>query len=186
MRIENANYLYMSVDNVLFNIGFIPIVILIIFKNKIPERTRLVIFVIGLLFMFSTCLPRQIFGKWNAVKKIKDQSVTEIILEPSEPDSKVNLTDSVFIIRDRKIIDSVYGLLQRSDVYIAAHPMREWETYMTLITENSDKLQIKVWYTINNGTILFQEGNDLRNDALAEILMNVTGYKEPVFGNNAK
>lgn len=173
----------MSVTFILFSLAIIAFLALVFFKKKLSSRAKMVLTGIFLIGGFGQMiLPRQLYGLWNALSAIKNKTVRQIVLKPSQPGWDVNLTDAVFVIDGRATIDSIVTLLKSCEVHIPTHPDRKWETYMTFFTTDGDSVKIRVQQSSNNGTILYQARNDLRKDELQPLLERLTKFRVPQRG----
>jgi hypothetical protein len=151
-------------------------------QRKLKKNLFKVLFAASLLYVIGPGLiPRQIFGNWNALKKLNDKRVEVIILRPSSPGWQVNLTKDVIRIVDSNKIDSIVKLLHQTQPYESSHPMRIWETDMIFFTKD-DSLILNVQKNDNNkGTIIDRPdaSNELRQDKLGTYLEMITNYKNP-------
>lgn len=66
------------------------------------------------------------------MSKLDVKIISEIHLQPSLPDWKVNLVGRDFVISSKPQIDAITQLLRNANVYFPNHPMRIWETKMIL------------------------------------------------------
>ena len=138
----------------------------------------------GLIFI-GQFLPRQLWGKWNAISKVEGKSLSKILLRPSAPDWKVNLTGKDFIISNQKQIDTIINLLQNVEVYFPGHPSRIWETKMIFVSLQKDTFEIKIHQTENNGTVIYTPSNEWRKDAIGSFLEKIISYEKPVYSDTS-
>lgn len=170
----------MSIDKWMFFSGLF-FLILSFFIKKYKKTSIILRGVAILLIIVPLVLPKQFFGKWDAIKKLKNKDVISIILQPSQPEWDVNLSDSIINISDKGQIDYIISLLKKTDIYIPNHPDRIWETKITLVTEGKDSLALRIDKTQNNGTVIYEAENRFRKDELAEYLEKITNYTVPKF-----
>jgi hypothetical protein len=132
-------------------------------------------------------MPRQIFGRWNAISRLNDKVVAAIHLQPSLPDWKVNLTGRDFIISNRQQIDTIMQLLRTAEVYSASHPTRVWETKMILLTTSGDtfKIQVNKNNYEYNGTSFETPSGSWRKDEMGKYLEKLTMYQQPVYSDTS-
>lgn len=138
----------------------------------------------GLIFI-GQFLPRQLWGKWNAISKVEGKSISKILLRPSAPDWKVNLTGKDFIISNQTQIDSIIDLLHNVEVYSPGHPSRIWETKMIFVSLQGDSIEIKIHQTENNGSVIYTPSNEWRKDAIGPYLEKIISYKNPVYSDTS-
>lgn len=165
-------------------ISMVFLILFLIFKkkgNKNLNRVLVCCFFIGFIIPF---LPRQVFGNWDAMKKLHGREINKIELRPSTPGWKVNLTNSEFIIQDKNQIKSICNFLHKSNLYFPQHPNRVWETDMILYARDGESLLLKISKSENNGTSITAPHAELRNDDLDEYLETVTNYIMPQNGDN--
>ena len=162
---------------------------LFVAASIIPKRKRKIrgAFLIAapILFLGPWYVPRQLFGKWNSISVLNGKPIAEIQLTPSNPNWKVNLVGSAFVIRNKIQIDSISKLLMRSQVYFPNHPSTIWESKMKLITSTRDTLEIEINQTTNNGSTIETPTNEWRNDDIGSYLEKITNYKLPVYSDTA-
>ena len=137
------------------------------------------------LMFIGQFLPRQIWGKWNAISKLEGKNISQILLRPSEPNWKVNLTDKDFTISNQKQIDTIIDLLQNVEVYFPGHPSRIWETKMIFISLQKDTFEIEINQTENNGTVIYTASNEWRKDAIGPYLEKIMSYRIPVYSDTS-
>jgi hypothetical protein len=159
------------------------ITILIFAKlQKLKKNLFKILVAASLLYVLAPLLiPRQIFGNWDALKKLNGRQVKLIILRPSSPGWKVNLTKDAFRIVDSRKIDSIVNLLHQTQPDESSHPMRIWETDMVFFTID-DSLILNVQKNdYNKGTTIDggDPHNELRQDKLGSYLEIITDYKTP-------
>ena len=160
------------------------IILILIFalQQKLKKNLFKILFVASILFVLvPRIIPGQLFGNWNALKKLNDKKVTLIILRPSSPGWKVNLTNDVVRIIDSGKIDIIVNLLHNAKFYESSHPIRIWETDIILYTKD-DSLKLNVQKNENyKGTIIIggSSSNELRLDKFGEYLEIITNYKSP-------
>jgi hypothetical protein len=138
-----------------------------------------------LVFITPILLPRQLFGKWNAISKLDEKNITGILLKPSEPNWNVNLVSHSFLISDKDEIHTLVRLLQKSEVYFPSHPARIWETKMIFIDAKRDSFEVRIEQTENNGTAIYTTTNHWRKDPLGHYLESITSYKKPACSDMA-
>jgi hypothetical protein len=173
----------MSIDKWIFFIGLFFLV-LFFFVRKSSTKSKFLLIMALVMIVGPMVLPRQVFGKWNSIRALKDKEISRVILQPSLPGWEVNLTDSVIIIFDKVQINNLLDLLKETDLYIPSHPARIWEVKMTLVTIDNDSLSLKVEKTENNGTVINTHDNKFRKDELAKYLERISGYTTPMKGNS--
>ncbi|THU40243.1 hypothetical protein FAM09_10265 [Niastella caeni] len=164
---------------------FAAILIITFFKiDKKRNKKNSFTFVAFLIMVASLAfLPRQIFGRWNSISELDGKVISEIRLQPSEPDWKVNLVGRDFIITDKKQIDTITQLLRKVEVYSPSHPPRIWETNMVFITTSKDTFKIEVFKSNEyNGTVI-NALSRWRKDEIGSFLEKVTKYRQPVYSD---
>src|ERR1700704_2139487 len=110
----------MSPDKWVFYIGAF-FGILFFFTKKHKKASRILL-VIALAIIFCPLfLPRQFFGTWDSIKFLKNKKVNKILLGPSSPKWKINLTDSMVVISNPAQIAFITNLLKNSDMYTSGH-----------------------------------------------------------------
>lgn len=176
----------MNYLNVQFFLVAAVVVFLAIAGKRLNKKVERNIMVMAILFFFlPNYLPRQIFGRWNSMSALDDKVISEIRLQPSSPDWKVNLVGGDFIISDKQQIDTITQFLKHANVYFPSHPMRIWETKMMLITTTRDTFEIEVHKTSNNGTTFETPTNRWRKDEMAAYLEQITKHREPVYSDTS-
>jgi hypothetical protein len=156
---------------------------LILSPKKWINLKKAIIIIMLVAFLAPIILPRQVFGKWNSISKLKGKSVAKILLEPSAPNWQVNLIGTVKTISNKEEIDSLINWLQNTDVYFPSHPSRIWETKMLIISSDQDTVEIKIEETENNGTDIYTSTNEWRKDQIGRYLQKITSYKLPVYSD---
>jgi hypothetical protein len=176
----------MSIDRIFFYFGLL-LVIISFFIRKEKKRARWLVTLAALTFIFVPFyLPKQVFGSWNLIKSFKGKQIGAVILKPSSPDWKVNLTDSDFMITNRSALDNLTKLLSKTQAYFPNHSSRIWETSLFLITTTKDTMKFKVSKTENNGTIVTTGDGEFTKDNLDEYLEHLTNFKEAAFAKYSK
>ena len=151
-------------------------------KNK---KLNITLGVLMVLIFIGQFLPRQLWGKWNSISKLEGKNISKIVLRPSEPDWKVNLTGTDFPISNQKQIDTIIDLLQNVEVYFPGHPSRIWETKMIFVSLQNDSLEINIHQTENNGTVIYTPSNEWRKDAIGPYLEKIISYSKPVYSDTS-
>jgi hypothetical protein len=158
-------------------------------KTKLPPvaRIALVVFAI-MIFFLPIFLPRELFGRRNSIPELDGKVVSEIHLQPSLPNWKVNLVSRDFVISGKQQIDIITQLLRKTKSYTPSHPIRVWETNMLLLTTANDTFKINVIKTTNdyNGTYIQTTTNQWRIDEIGDYLEKLTKYRQPVYSDTAK
>lgn len=176
----------MNYQNIQFFIFGAIVIFLSIAGKKLNKKlnTGLVALAIIILFLPSF-LPRQFFGRWNAISDLDGKVISEIRLQPSLPNWKVNLVGRDFIISDKQQIDTITQFLRKTHVFFPNHPSREWETKMIFKTTTNDRFEMQINKTDNNGTYLETPTNEWRKDEIGSYLEKVTKYHQPVYSDTA-
>ena len=149
------------------------------------KKLNVTLGVLMVLIFIGQFLPRQLWGKWNAISKLDAKNISKILLRPSEPDWKVNLTGKDFILSNQKQIDTIINLLQNVEVYFPGHPSRIWETKMIFVSLQKDTFEIKIHQTENNGTVIYTPSNEWRKDAIGPYLEKIISYRNPVYSDTS-
>lgn len=169
-----------------FFLFFAVMIFLTIAGKRLNKKVERNILVMAILFLFLPIyLPRQIFGRWNSMSNLDDKVISEIHLQPSLPDWKVNLVGRDLIISSKPQIDTITRLLRNANVYFPSHPMRIWETKMILISTTRDTFEIEVHKTSNDGTTFETPTNRWRKDELAGYLEQITEHRQPVYSDTS-
>jgi hypothetical protein len=164
-------------------------VFLSIAGKKLNKKVNWTLTALGIIIFFLLpFLPRQLFGRWNSISRLDGKVISEIHLLPSEPNWKVNLVGNVFILSDKKQIDTITQLLRKTTLYFPSHPIRIWETKMIFITASKDTFEIEINKTNNdyNGTVIQTQSNECRKDEIGSYLEKVTKYRQPVYSDTAR
>lgn len=176
----------MSYHIVLWLLFGVLLITFSIVRKKRNKRLNLILWALMLLILVGqTFLPRQLFRKWNSISNLDDKSITEILLQPSEPNWEVNLAGKDLIISNKKQIDTIINLLQNAEVYSPGHPSRIWETKMIFISSQKDSFEIKIHQTENNGTVIYTPTNEWRKDAIGDYLAKLVSYRKPVYSDTS-
>ncbi len=176
----------MNYQNVLFFLFFATFSFLAIAGKKLNKKIKWRLTALAIFFLFlPQFLPRQFFGRWNSISKLDDKVISEIHLQPSLPDWKVNLVGRDFIISTKPQIDTITQLLRKVNVYSPTHPMRIWETKMILITTTRDTFEIEINKTSNNGTTLETPTNEWRKDEVGSYLEQITKHRLPMYSDTS-
>jgi hypothetical protein len=176
----------MTIDKVFFSLALL-LIIVSFFIRKDKKRIGKFVTLLALVFLFLPfILPKRWFGEWNAIKGLKGKQIVTVIIEPSSPDWKVNLTDSSLEITNRNVIDTLSKLLSKTQAYFPNHPMRIWETSIVIVTNEHDTLKLKVSKTKNNGTVVTSPGGEFSIDNLDEYLEQLTNFKEAAYSKYSK
>lgn len=117
---------------------------------------------------------------------IKEEKISKIILQPSSPEWKVNLTSSVFVDTSKTEVEYIVGQLRKAEFYTNGHSAKIWETTAILITENKDSFFLKIDKAPYQGTGIYSMQNAFRNDELGEYLEKITGFKEADYSDRYK
>lgn len=173
---------YQTLLWLLFVILFITLSIVRKWRNK---KLNISIIALLVLIFIGQFLPRQLLGKWNAISNVEAKNITEIHLQPSEPNWQVNLTSKDFIISDKKQIETIINLLQSTEIYFPTHPSRIWETKMIFISAEKENFQIEINQTENNGTVIYTPTNKWRKDAIGDYLVKMVSYIKPVYSDTS-
>jgi hypothetical protein len=175
----------MNFNSWTFYLG-IFLMILFFFSKKGSKASKFLI--AGAIFIiFSPLyLPRQIFGRWDSVKELKNKKVKKIIIEPSKPEWEVNLTDSILAISNISQIDSIVGLLKNTNIYSPGHSGTIWETKMILIDDDNDSIFLRLAKTENQGTAIYTSDNNFRKDEIADYLERIANFTTPQFSVDFK
>jgi hypothetical protein len=171
----------MTVDKLFFYFGLLLIIISFFIRKDKKRIGRLVKLLAVVFILAPFILPKQLFGEWNSIKSLKGKQIVSIILKPSLPDWKVNLTDSDLVITDKSALDTLTKLLSKTQAYFPKHAIRIWETSLFVITAKNDTLKLKVSKTENNGTVVTTPEGEFTKDNLDEYLEYFTNFKEPAF-----
>jgi hypothetical protein len=155
------------------------ILIIAVFVIKVRNKRRLLLFSAWILFV-PYFLPRQWWGQYDAIKMLKEKTVSKIVLTPSLPDWKVNLTESLTVISDTGQINKILDYLHKVDVYFPGHPRRIWETNLIFITTANDSISFNIQRTENNGTAIYGPGDHWRKDEMGPYLEGMVKYTEPL------
>lgn len=166
----------MDIDKLMFFLGFF-FLLLFFLKKKATRTSYLLLGIAVSLIVIGYFLPKEIFGKWNAIKKLNNRNVDNIVLRPSQPAWDVNLINYPLTISKKETIDSLLKLLKNSSAFIPSHPIRIWEINMILNVEHGDSLILKIEKTQNNGAAVFSFNDKFRNDELASYLEKIVDYK---------
>ena len=155
------------------------------FIKKERKKTYRILLVTAIFFLFTPSLifplfPRHIFGKWDSIKKLNGEEIVKIIIQPSLPGWKVNLTDSILIVYDKGKVDTITKMLRESQVYFPNRYLDVWKTTIILISKRNDSLSLKIERTTNETDI----NNQFRNDKLGAYLEKMTSYTSPSLGGN--
>ncbi len=175
--------LIMNVNSFPEIICIVSIIILLIYKKRENKKLKRILVGCFLFGFIVPLLPHQVFGNWNAIKKFEDKGISKIELRPSTPGWEVNLTDSVFIIRDKNQINTICNFLHNCDLYFAQHSNRVWEANMILIGNDGDTLLVEINKLGNNCMVINVPRAELRNDDLDNYLETVTNYNKPQIGD---
>lgn len=154
-------------------------------KRNIKLRlTKVALLAIAFSLAF---MPRKIFGRWNSISSMDDKVVSTILLRPSAPDWKVNLTGKDLIITDKQQIDTIVQFLRQAEAYSPSHPTRVWETELDLITTSGDTVAIEVDQNSNvyNGTTFETPSGRWRKDEMGSYLERLTRYQQPVYSDTS-
>lgn len=157
----------------------------IVSKKKNRRLNIILVTLMLLIFIGQIFLSRQLFGKWNAISKIENKDITQILIQPSEPNWQINLTGNDFIISNKKQIDTIIDLLQNAEVYFPRHPNRIWETNLIFISSEKDSFQVNVRQTENNGTIIQTPTNEWRKDKIGDYLVKLVSFNKPFYGDTS-
>ncbi|MEO6229354.1 MAG: hypothetical protein ABJB11_21405 [Ferruginibacter sp.] len=174
----------MNINSIFFYVGGILILALFFIKKERKKTYgrvfgAAIFFIIGYLWIFPF-LPREIFGEWNSIKKLKNKQIVQIILQPSLPGWKVNLTDTIINIYDKGRIEAISNLLGKSQIYFTNRYSEVWETTIILVSNSNDSLSLKIEKTTNETEI----NNEFRNDSLGKYLEKITGFLSPSIGGS--
>jgi|GEM_PF-1169156 len=126
-----------------------------------------------------------IWGTWNAIEVLKDKEIIEIQLQPSAPNWKVNLVGRNIRLSDKKDKERITQLLQKVMTYSPSHPIRIWETKMTLITSTQDTLVMIVHQTVDDGTVVYMPSAEWASEELGTYLEKITRYTSPVYSDTS-
>jgi len=171
----------MSFDKWFFLLGILFLIVFFLIRRK-EKKISKVLFAFAIIILFAPLyLPRQILGKWDSVKTLKGKVVRSILLQPSQPEWQVNLTDSSINVFNKYEIYHIIDLLQKTEIYYPNHPTRIWETKMIFITTDGDSLTLKIEKTENNGTVIYSRDKKFRKDELAKFLEKITNFTSPHF-----
>jgi hypothetical protein len=176
----------MSYHIVLWLLFCVLLITFSIVRKKRNKRLNAILWaLIIIVFIGQTFFPRQLFGKWNSISKLNGKKITEILLQPSEPNWEVNLAGKDFIISNKKQIDTIINLLQNVEVYFPGHPSRIWESKMIFISSQKDSFEIKIHQTENNGTVIYTSTNEWRKDAIGDYLAKLISYRKPAYSDTS-
>ena len=176
----------MSYQIVLWLLFGLLLITFSIVRKKGNKRLNVTLWALMLLILFGQIiLPRQLFGKWNSISKIDNKNITEILLQPSEPNWEVNLASKNFIITNKNQIDTIINLLQNVEAYFPGHPSRIWETKMIFVSLQKDSFGIKIHQTENNGTVIYTPSNEWRKDKMGPYLEKIISYRKPVYSDTS-
>lgn len=141
-----------------------------------------------MIFFLPIFLSRELFGRRNSIPELDGKVISEIHLQPSLPNWKVNLVSRDLVVSGKQQIDTITQLLRKTMSYTPNHPIRVWETNMLLITTANDTFKIKVRKTTNdyNGTYIETTTNQWRIDEIGDYLEKLTKYRQPVYSDTAK
>jgi hypothetical protein len=174
---------YHTIQFILCALSFITYLIV---QKTAGKRINFILIALAVfIFLGPMFLPRQLFGKWNAIQGLNNKVITTILLRPAEPDWKVNLTNKDFIISNPKEIDTIKQMLQKAEVYFPGHPTGTWKTKMVIICANRDSLEIEIRQTEDNGTGIYAPVNSWRKDAIGKYLERITSYTKPVYSDTS-
>jgi hypothetical protein len=174
---------YQTVLWILF--GALLITFLIVRKKKNKRLNTTLWSLVILVFIGQTFLPRQLFGEWNSISKFDDKKIIKILLQPSEPNWKINLVGKNFIISDNNQIDTLTSLLKKVEVYFPGHPSRIWETKMIIVSSDKDSFEIEINKTSNNGSVIYTKTNEWRKDEIGNYLEKITNYSKPIYSDTS-
>ena len=176
----------MNYQTGLWNLFGILLITFSIVRKKRNKKLNTTLWILMIfIFVGQTFLPRQLFGNWNSISKLDGKKITEILLQPSEPNWEVNLVGKDFLIFNKKQIDTITGMLQKAEVYFPGHPSRIWETKMVVITSDEDSFKIEIHQTENNGTDIYAPTNEWRKDPIGNYLEKITSYRKPVYSDTS-
>lgn len=168
----------MSINNWFLGIGALLFISLFFIKKE-RKLYKVVLILAIVTSLGGPFLPLQLFGKWNAIKSLNGRPISRIVLSPSAPDWRVNLTDSLVTIANKNEVANIVKLLQETEAYVPSHPMRIWETQMVLVTTDNDSLALEIHKTTDDGTVVYATGKELRKDELSVYLEKITGFIKP-------
>ena len=151
-------------------------------KNRRISSFFFILFFVLIIFRF---LPGIFNIHYNAISKFKYKKIKCIKLIPSEPNWKVNLTDSPVIVMEQNNIDTIANLLRNVSSYYPSHPTRIWETQMILFWDSSDSIITLINQTDDEGTSININGSVYENSKLGAFLEVLTNYKTPNYSKNA-
>ena len=176
----------MSYHIILWLLFVVLLITFSIVKKRKNKRLNVILWASMLIILAGQIfLPRQLFGKWNSISKIGNKNITEILLQPSEPNWEVNLTGKDFVIYNKKQIDTIINFLQNAEVFFPEHPSRIWETKMIFVSLQKDTFEIKIHQTENNGTVIYSPSNEWRKDAIGTYLEKIISYRKPVYSDTS-
>jgi hypothetical protein len=162
------------------------LMILFFFSKKGSKVSKFLIAGAILMIFSPLYLPKQIFGRWDSIKELKNKKVKKVIIEPSKPEWEVNLTDSILPISNIFQIDSIVGLLKNANIYTPGHSGTIWETKMILIDERNDSVFLRLIKTEKQGTAIYTSDNNFRKDEIAVYLERITNFTTPKFSVDFK
>jgi hypothetical protein len=175
----------MNFNNWTFYFG-IFLMILFFFSKKGSKNSKFLIAGAILMIFSPLYLPRQIFGRWDSIKELKNKKVKKIIIEPSKPEWEVNLTDSILAISNISQIDYIVGLLKNTNIYSPGHSGTIWETKMILIDDDNDSIFLRLTKTENQGMAIYTSDNNFRKDEIADYLERIANFTTPQFSVDFK
>jgi hypothetical protein len=162
------------------------LMILFFFSKKGSKVSKFLIAGAILMIFSPLYLPKQIFGRWDSIKELKNKKVKKVIIEPSKPEWEVNLTDSILPISNISHIESIVGLLRSTNIYTPGHSGTIWETKMILIAEDNDSIFLTLNKTENQGTAIYTSDDSFRKDEIADYLERIANFTTPQFSVNFK
>lgn len=174
----------------LFTLLFIAVWIIRTWIGKeVSKKVKLALNVLAISFLIIPFLPRQIFGKWNAISLLNNKEISQIRLQLTEPNWKANLVGHDLFILNKQQIDTITWLLRKVDIYSPSSRMtRVWGTKMILITTTRDTFEMQIHKTTDeyNGTYIETPSNEWRSDTLGNYLEKLTQYHQPVYSDTVK
>jgi hypothetical protein len=149
---------------------------------------------IVIAIMISLIYASKTSDDWRVIqRKINNLTIDQvecILIGPSNPDWKVNLTTDTFKIANTSALTSMINIISQIDEkYGGKAAGGEWDGVMIIKFKNGDELTLLLRDSIDGFFIKLQNvmGHQLYycND-LKTYLENYTNYKEPVGGRNGR
>ncbi len=174
-------------DHIKLWILFLVLVVAYLLGRKLRSTPlNWILFALVILaFAGQFLLKGSIWGSWNAIAALKDKEITEIQLQPSTPNWKVNLVGKDIHLSGKKDIERIAQLLHKVEIYTPSHPVRIWETKMILITSTRDTLEMKIQQTVDDGTVVYMSSTAWVRDELGTYLEKLTRYSAPVYSDTS-